>query len=261
MSPIFIRPAREQHEHDRLIRHLQSKYAKKFEVIANAGDEQLGPVRLGALTLHPDLVLMSGKKLAGLVEVESAESVNNLEAMAQWVHFANARVPFHLYVPVIAYEAARRLADTYQARITEIWTYRPSVEGFDLVRMHYDAAAAMARSVRPVPSPPPVARPADVTDAKAAKAAKATNKDVKAKAAAAKPAPKPAAKPAKSAKPLKATKAVKARPAAKAVKSSAKPSRAAAPKAGPSPKASAKKKAPAKRPVGKAAAKSAKRKR
>ena len=112
-------------------------------MIANAGDEQLGPVKLGSLTLYPDLVLMDGKKLVGLIEVESAESVNNLEAMAQWVHFANARVPFHLYVPVIAYEATRRLADAYKARITEIWTYRPAVEGFDLVRMHHDAAAAV----------------------------------------------------------------------------------------------------------------------
>ena len=247
MSPIFIRPAREQHEHDRLIRHLQSKYARKFEVIANAGDEQLGPVKLGSLTLYPDLVLMDGKKLVGLIEVESAESVNNLEAMAQWVHFANARVPFHLYVPVIAYEATRRLADAYKARITEIWTYRPAVEGFDLVRMHHDAAAAAARSVRPVPSPPaPAVKVPDV-------------KDVKAKPAPAKPAPKSVAKPvkaAKPAKPVKIAKPVKSKPAAKAVKSAAKPVRSAAPG-----KAGSKKKAP-KRPAGKAPAKPApKRKR
>lgn len=216
MSPIFIRPAREQHEHDRLIRHLQSKYARKFEVVANVGDEQLGPVKLGALTLYPDLVLMSGKKLAGLVEVESGESVNNLEAMAQWVHFANARVPFHLYVPVMAYEATRRLADTYKARITEIWTYRPAVEGFDLVRMHYDAAAAGARSVRPVPSPPvpaPVAKP--VVPVPVPVKVKPAPKTV------VKPAPKPA-KPTKAAKPVKAAKAKVAAKPAKNGKSVAK---------------------------------------
>ena len=69
------------------------------------------PVKIGTGTFFPDLVLTSGKKLAGLVEVESGESVNNLEAMAQWVHFSRARVPFHLYVPVPGYDAARRLCD------------------------------------------------------------------------------------------------------------------------------------------------------
>ena len=69
MSPIFVRPVREQLEHDRLIRHLQTKYKRKLEVAINVGDEQVAPVKIGALTLFPDLVLTSGKKLAGLVEV------------------------------------------------------------------------------------------------------------------------------------------------------------------------------------------------
>ena len=38
MSPIFIRPVREQLEHDRLIRHLQAKYKRKYEVGINVGD-------------------------------------------------------------------------------------------------------------------------------------------------------------------------------------------------------------------------------
>ena len=47
---------------------------------------------------YPDLVLHSterGRRLAGVVEVETAESVNNLEAMSQWAAFAKqrARVP------------------------------------------------------------------------------------------------------------------------------------------------------------------------
>lgn len=221
MSPIFIRPAREQHEHDRLIRHLQQKYARKFEVVANVGDEQLGSVKLGALTLFPDLVLTTGKKLAGLVEVESGESVNNLEAMAQWVHFANSRVPFHLYVPVMAYEATRRLADAYKARITEIWTYRPSVEGFDLVRMHNDPAAANARPSRPAqPAKPAAAVPATKT---ATPVGKAPAKPVTAP----KPTTKPAAKAAKSAARSK-TVAKPAKASRPASKPAAKPARAAA---------------------------------
>ncbi len=192
MSPIFVRPVREQLEHDRLIRHLQTRYKRKFEALINPGEERAAPVKFGAATFYPDVVLMDGKKLAGVVEVETGESVNNLEAMAQWVHFSRARVPFHLYVPVPAYDAARRLADSHQARVAEIWTYRPTIEGFDLVRMFHDTAAATSAPARKTAPP---AKPAP----------KAAAKPV-VKAAAKPPAPavakkKPAAKPVKSAKP------------------------------------------------------------
>jgi hypothetical protein len=191
MSPIFVRPVREQLEHDRLIRHLQTRYKRKLEVAINVGDEQVAPVKIGALTLFPDLVLTSGRKLAGLVEVESGESVNNLEAMAQWVHFSKARVPFHLYVPVNVYDAARRLCEANHAAVSEIWTYRPSVDGFDLVRMFHDTSAA---NMTPrVPAKPAAPEPKPRKPAKAAK-------------------PAPAAKSAKAAKPT----AKPARPAAKA---------------------------------------------
>ena len=142
MSPIFVRPVREQFEHDRLIRFLQTKYKRRAPVVSiNVGDEQAAPVKLGSSTFFPDIVLWDGKKLAGLIEVESAESVNNLEAMAQWVHFARARTPFHLYVPVPSFEVARRLCETLGARVTELWTYRPTHDGFDLVRMVHDPTA------------------------------------------------------------------------------------------------------------------------
>ena len=144
MSPIFVRPVREQLEHDRLIRFLQAKYKRKFDVAINVGDEQVAPVKVGTATFFPDLVLTAGKKLAGVVEVESGESVNNLEAMAQWVHFSQARVPFHLYVPVQVYDAARRLCEANKVSVAELWTYRPTADGFDLVRMIHDASASPA---------------------------------------------------------------------------------------------------------------------
>jgi hypothetical protein len=167
VSPIFVRPVREQLEHDRLIRHLQARYQRKFEVAVNIGEEQVSPVKIGSATFFPDVVLTDGRKLAGLAEVETGESVNNLEAMAQWVHFCRARVPFHLYVPVHGYDAARRLLEANQAKVSEIWTYRPAAEGFDLVRMHAQApvvrraaapAAEGARKARSAKSGPPPAR-------------------------------------------------------------------------------------------------------
>lgn len=216
--PIFVRPVREQLEHDRLIRFLQAKYKRKSEVALNVGDEQAAPVKLGTATFFPDLVLTTdGKKLAGLVEVESGESVNNLEAMAQWVHFSKARVPFHLYVPVQSFEVARRLCEAYGAKVSELWTYRPTHEGFDLVRMIHDPSLAKAAAASPAPSGPSGARkPA---------AKKAPVKAVPAKGEAARPLRKPerpapskkAAKPAARKAPGKKAPA-KARPAAKAKK-------------------------------------------
>ena len=206
MSPIFVRPVREQLEHDRLIRFLQTKYKRKFEAAINVGDERTTPVKIGPGTFFPDLVLTDGKKLAGLVEIETGESVNNLEAMAQWVHFSRAKVPFHLYVPVPGYDAARRLCESTGARPAEIWTYRPTMEGFDLVRIFHDAAAAG------VPAPPKTAAKAP-PPAKANGAAGKTPTPAKPKADKGKPekaartdkATKPKAKPAvaKAAKPAK----------------------------------------------------------
>jgi hypothetical protein len=207
VSPIFVRPVREQLEHDRLIRFLQAKYKKKFEVGANVGDEQVAPVKLGGRTFFPDLVLSEGKKLAGLVEVESGESVNNLEAMAQWVHFSAARVPFHLYVPVTAFDAARRLCEANKASVAEIWTYRPSIDGFDLMRMHQDAVVASRRPAVPKPAPAPAPAKPPAKPAAPRPVARPAVKAAKPAKKAARPAPKPTAKrPAKKVSPKKKSK-------------------------------------------------------
>jgi len=188
VSPIFVRPVREQLEHDRLIRFLASKYKKKFEVAANPGDEQAAPLKIGQNTFFPDLVLTTNRKLAGVVEVESGESVNNLEAMAQWVRFSRLRAPFHLYVPVTAFDVARRLCEANQVRAAEIWTYRPLSDGFDLVRGFHDPNAVQAA---------PPQKPAVNGATKAPK----------------KPKPAPKAKPVKRPVAKKASKPAKAKPA------------------------------------------------
>jgi hypothetical protein len=202
VSPIFVRPVREQLEHDRLIRFLQAKYNRKLDAAINVGDERVVPVKIGVGTFFPDLVLTDGKKLAGLVEVETGESVNNLEAMAQWVHFSRARVPFHLYVPVPGYDAARRLCAANGAKPSEIWTYRPTHDGFDLVRIHHDTSVATVptRTAPPAPVKAPVKTPAPVAPKKPV-AAK-PGKDPK-ESKAAKPKPRPAAKAKPAAKPKK----------------------------------------------------------
>lgn len=124
MSPILVRPVREQLEHDRIIRLLQAKYKRKFDVAINLGNEQTAPVG-GPPPWYPDLVLQSdrGRKLLGVVEVETAESVNHLEAMSQWAAFSRLRAPFHLYVPVSMIDVARRLCQDMQIPVAEIWAY------------------------------------------------------------------------------------------------------------------------------------------
>ena len=126
MSPILVRPVREQLEHDRVIRLLQAKYKRKFEVAINPGNEQTAPVG-GPPPWFPDLVLQStekGRKLLGVVEVETTESVNQLEAMSQWVTFSRFRVPFHLYVPLGCVDSARRLCTDLQIPAAEMWAYQ-----------------------------------------------------------------------------------------------------------------------------------------
>ena len=126
MSPILVRPVREQLEHDRVIRLLQVRLKRRGEVVANIGEDQTVPVKIGQMQIYPDLILTSGDrghKLMGTVEVETSESVNHLEARAQWAHLGRARAPFHLYVPAGSVDIARRLASENDVNVSEIWSY------------------------------------------------------------------------------------------------------------------------------------------
>ena len=126
MSPILVRPVREQLEHDRLIRLLQAKLRRKFDAGINPGVEQNAAVGNGPTAVYPDLVLFSlerGHRLQGVIEVETGESVNHLEALAQWTHLSKLRVPFHLYVPATMVDVARRLCEDNQITVNEIWSY------------------------------------------------------------------------------------------------------------------------------------------
>ncbi len=80
---------------------------------------------MGAAELFPDLILTSegGKKPAAVIEIETGESVNHLEAMSQWASFAKSKIPFYLFVPGNSLDAARRLSAEFQIEPTELWTY------------------------------------------------------------------------------------------------------------------------------------------
>jgi hypothetical protein len=126
VSPILVRPVREQLEHDRIIRLLQTKNRRKYDAGINPGSEQNVPVGAGPSAIYPDLVLNSpdrGRRLQAIVEVETGESVNHLEALAEWAQFARTRAAFHLYVPSSMVDVARRLCEENQITVNEIWSF------------------------------------------------------------------------------------------------------------------------------------------
>ena len=160
MSPILVRPVREQLEHDRIIRLLQLKAKRRYEPGINPGAEQNVPVGSGPSAVYPDLVLQSqdrGRRLQAVVEVETGESVNHLEALAQWAHFGKLRVPFHLYVPAGMVEVARRLCEDNQIHASEIWSYHTLGDEVRFTLVHrsrevtHTAPRARPAAARPAP--------------------------------------------------------------------------------------------------------------
>ena len=166
--PILVRPVREQLEHDRVIRHLQAKLKRKYDVVVNIGEEKNAAVKSGALLVYPDLVLNSaekGRKVSGVIEVETGESVNHLEAMAQWTHLGRSRVPFHLYVPAGAVDIAKRLCADNAVTFSEIWSYHAIGDQIRFTMAH--------RAPTPAPRAARPARPKVATPSRPAKRAAA----------------------------------------------------------------------------------------
>jgi len=126
VSPILVRPVREQLEHDRVIRLLQARFRRRFDVGINPGAEQNSAVGTGVSAVYPDVVLLSpdrGRKVMAIIEVETVESVNNLEALSEWVPFGRLKSAFHLYVPAQMLDVARRLCTDSNIPVAEIHTY------------------------------------------------------------------------------------------------------------------------------------------
>src|SRR6185436_2215813 len=123
----------------------------------NPGNEQNTPVGTGTSALFPDLVLMTpdrGHRLQTVVEVETGESVNHLEALAQWAHFARLRAAIHLYVPAGMVDVARRLCEDNQIHVGEIWSYHivGDQPRFTLVHRSKEAPPAV-RAAKPAAKP------------------------------------------------------------------------------------------------------------
>jgi hypothetical protein len=184
VSPILVRPVREQLEHDRVIRLLQTRLKRRHDVVMNIGEDQTVAVKIGQVQIFPDLVLTAtdrGHRLMGTVEVETAESVNHLEAMAQWAHLGRARAPFHLYVPAGSVEIARRLAAENQVNVAEMWSYHTIGDQTRFTLVHRSAVAEPRRSPA-TPKAPRAAAPRRVKPAPVKTASRPARKAIAAAA-------------------------------------------------------------------------------
>lgn len=178
MSPILVRPVREQLEHDRVIRLLQARWKRRYSVGINPGSEQVAAVGTGPTALYPDVVLTSlarGRRLEAVVEVETGESVNNLEAMAQWAHLGRVLADFYLFVPAGSVESARRFAADHGITVTEIWSYHLIGDQMRFTQVYKappEVRAAARRAARLAQAGPkrrkPAARPAKAVKKKSA---------------------------------------------------------------------------------------------
>jgi hypothetical protein len=204
VTPILVRPVREQLEHDRVIRLLQQRWRRKYLATVNQGSETTASVVHGDLTLYPDVVLAPlGKptKPEIVVEVETGESINHLEAMAQWTRLARLKAAFHLYLPAGSVDRARRLCTDYNIEVDEIWTYHLVGDQMRFTPV-YKAPQPSHPARRPDAAKKPAPRAADKTPkaaskpaarkaAKARVAKPAASKSARPKNAAARPAPRP----------------------------------------------------------------------
>jgi hypothetical protein len=216
LSPILVRPVREQLEHDRIIRLLQAKYKRRSDTAINPGHEQNAPVG-GPPPWFPDLVLQTSDKnhrLLGVVEVETTESINHLEAMSQWGAFSRLRVPFHLYVPAGSVDSAKRLCADMQIQVTELWSYNAFGDQIRFTLVNRTNQPEPKGTPRPAKAAAPraavsrrAASPAPARTARRPAAAAARRKPAVAAKAKAAPARRGAAKAAsKSARSAKAQK-------------------------------------------------------
>jgi hypothetical protein len=200
VTPILVRPVREQLEHDRVIRLLQQRWRRKYAVGINQGSETVAAVGQPDALIYPDVVLAPpGRpgKPEIVVEVETGESVNNLEAMAEWIRMGRLKAEFHLYVPTGSVDTARRLCTEHAIPVAEIWTFHPVGDQMRFTMVYKapeHSRAARRRSAESASADKPAGKPRP----KAAKAAAAKKPAAKTPAKrTVKPAKKKAVKPAK----------------------------------------------------------------
>ena len=201
MSPILVRPVREQLEHDRIIRLLQTKFRRKYQ----ASESTSAPSRPRRWARGPPPSFptwCSPPRSAGGASRRWLRS-KPASRSTTWRRWPSGRTcpssarPFICTSPAGMVDVARRLAEENQVHVQEIWSYHTIGDQvrFTLVHRNREAAPAPRPAAKAAPAPRPAAkaRPA------APRPAAPRRAPARAPAARRKPAARRAKSPARSA--------------------------------------------------------------
>ncbi len=139
-----IRTTLDRSEHDRIVSASAATYgelqSKGYKVSINPGGEKNQFVGLESNPRYPDVVVWmpdsfgSTKGKAAIVEeIETADSVNDLEA-EQWKDYGSLGIKFLLVVPKGYCEEALRLISKYGANVSEVWYYYYEYDNIKFVK-------------------------------------------------------------------------------------------------------------------------------
>ena len=129
MTPILVRPVREQLEHDRVIRLLQQRWRRKYAVGINQGSETAASVAAGRD--RSCTRTSSWRRSASPTSPRSSSRsrpASRSTTSRRWPSgcgWAQLKAEFHLYVPTGSVDPARRLCSEHNIPVAEIWTYPP----------------------------------------------------------------------------------------------------------------------------------------
>ena len=88
-----------------------------------------------------------------IIEVETVESVNNLEALAEWVPFGRLKPEFHLYVPAAMVDVARRMCTDSNIPVAEIHSYHWIGDEMRFLPVYKAPSDGRAAAAKPAPKP------------------------------------------------------------------------------------------------------------
>ena len=173
MSPILVRPVREQLEHDRVIRLLQVKLKRKHEVIANIGEDQSTSIKIGPAA---DLSRPRPDDRRSGPETDGNGRSGDL-GIGQPPRGAVAVGPSRPRARAVSslrsagsVDIARRLAAENHVNVTEIWSFHTIGDQthFRLVQRTPEDTPAIERTARHRHVQPPRAAEAGCASAAAA---------------------------------------------------------------------------------------------
>ncbi|MSQ61505.1 MAG: hypothetical protein EXR43_02855 [Dehalococcoidia bacterium] len=120
-------------KHDRAVRDIAaarfdfpSKEQPNYHTYVNARDPAMGVLGFDGEPVYPDIVVIEqGRNIVRmLAEVETADTVTDAEATADWAKYAELAHTFYLYVPSGYAKTAKDICKRHHIRVTGIRTWR-----------------------------------------------------------------------------------------------------------------------------------------